>query len=81
MNTTEKILAAAEFIRSRVNMEPTVGLVLGSGLGDYTDTLEDVTRIPYSEIPNFPVPTIAGHAGALVFSARSSSDKLRQVPA
>ncbi len=74
MNTTEKILAAAEFIRSRVGMRPTVGLVLGSGLGDYTDTLEDVTRIPYSEIPNFPVPTIAGHAGALVFGRKNGKE-------
>ena len=74
MNTTEKILAAAEFIRSRVDMRPTVGLVLGSGLGDYTDTLEDATRIPYSEIPNFPVPTIAGHAGALVFGRKNGKE-------
>ena len=74
MNITEKILAAAEFIRSRVDMRPTVGLVLGSGLGDYTDTLEDVTCIPYSEIPNFPVPTIAGHAGALVFGRKNGKE-------
>lgn len=74
MNTTEKIFAAAEFIRSRVTMRPTVGLVLGSGLGDYTDTLEDLIRIPYSEIPNFPVPTIAGHAGALVFGRKNGKE-------
>ena len=74
MDTTAKILAAAEFIRSRVNMQPTVGLVLGSGLGDYSNTLEDAVRIPYSEIPNFPVPTIAGHAGALVFGRKNGKE-------
>lgn len=70
MDNTAKIFAAAEFIRSRITMQPKIGLVLGSGLGDYTDTLEDAVRIPYSEIPNFPVPTIAGHAGALVFGRK-----------
>ena len=74
MDTTAKILAAAEFIRSKVTMQPTVGLVLGSGLGDYSDTLEDAVRIPYSEIPNFPVPTIAGHAGALVFGRKNGKE-------
>ena len=74
MDTTTKILAAAEFIRSRVAMQPTVGLVLGSGLGNYSDTLEDAIRIPYSEIPNFPVPTIAGHAGALVFGRKNGKE-------
>lgn len=70
MDNTAKIFAAAEFIRSRITMQPKIGLVLGSGLGDYTDTLEDAVRIPYSEIPNFPVPTIVGHAGALVFGRK-----------
>ena len=70
MDTTAKIFAAAEFIRSRVSLKPTIGLVLGSGLGDYADTLEDAVRIPYAEIPDFPVPTIAGHAGALVFGKK-----------
>ena len=74
MDTTAKILAAAEFIRSRITMQPVVGLVLGSGLGDYSNTLEDAIRIPYSEIPNFPVPTIAGHAGALVFGRKNGKE-------
>ena len=74
MDITAKILAAAQFIRSRVTMLPTVGLVLGSGLGDYADTLEDAVRIPYSEIPNFPVPSIPGHSGALVFGRKCGKD-------
>ena len=70
MNITERIFAAADYIRSRTDLRPNLGLVLGSGLGDYADTLEDAVRIPYSQIPNFPVPTIAGHAGALVFGKK-----------
>ena len=70
MTDYEKIKAAAEYIRSHVSIRPTIGLVLGSGLGGYADTLEDAVRIPYSEIPNFPVPTIPGHSGALVFGTK-----------
>jgi len=58
MTDYEKIKAAAEYICARVSARPTMGLVLGSGLGGYADTLEDAVRISYSEIPNFPVPTI-----------------------
>ena len=74
MNITEKIMAAAEYIRSKVSIQPTIGMVLGSGLGDFADTLEGAVRIPYTEIPNFPVPSIAGHSGALVFGRKCGKD-------
>ena len=74
MTNAEKIKAAAEYISSRVDIRPTIGLVLGSGLGGYADTLEDAVRIPYSEIPNFPVPTIPGHSGALVFGKKDGKE-------
>ena len=74
MDITAKIYAAADYIRSRVTMQPTVGLVLGSGLGDYGNSLEDAVRIPYSEIPNFPKPTISGHAGALIFGRKDGKE-------
>ena len=74
MTITEKITAAADNIRSLVSLRPTVGLVLGSGLGDYADTLEDAVKIPYSQIPNFPVPTIPGHSGALVFGRKQGRE-------
>ena len=70
MHIMEKITAAAEYIRSQTDYRPTVGLVLGSGLGDFADTLEDAARIPYSDIPYFPVSTAPGHAGALVIGRR-----------
>ncbi len=70
MTLQEKITAAAEYILGRISLRPTVALVLGSGLGDYADTLEDAVKIPYSEIPNFPQPTVEGHAGAFVFGKK-----------
>jgi purine-nucleoside phosphorylase len=57
---------AAAVIREFTQDEPTVGLVLGSGLGGLADTLEDATVIPYEEIPGFPRSTAPGHSGKLV---------------
>ena len=74
MELTQKITAAADYIRSRIPHIPTIGMILGSGLGDYADLLEDPVRIPFSEIPNFPTPTVPGHSGALVFGRRQGKD-------
>jgi purine-nucleoside phosphorylase len=57
--------SAAQVLRERGVRPPRVGLVLGSGLGAFADTLEGLRRIPYTEIPGFRAPTIAGHAGNL----------------
>ena len=67
MTLQDKITAAAEYVLRQVSLRPTVALVLGSGLGDYADTLELSVKIPYSQIPNFPQPTVEGHTGAFVF--------------
>ena len=74
MDTTAKSQAAAEYMRSRPSLRPTVGLVLGSGLGDFADTLEDTLRIPFSEIPHFPLPTVPGHTGAVVIGRKGGRD-------
>ena len=66
MELSNRIHAAAEFIRSRLTALPTVGLILGSGLGDFADTLENRVVIPFSQIPDFPQPTVEGHVGAFV---------------
>ena len=59
--------AAAATIRKERREAPLVGLVLGSGLGAFTEALADRRAIPYNRIPNFPVPTgVVGHAGELV---------------
>jgi purine-nucleoside phosphorylase len=57
---------AVALIRSRTSHQPTVGLVLGSGLGPLAEQITDATIIPYDAIPHFPVSTVAGHAGRLV---------------
>jgi purine-nucleoside phosphorylase len=58
--------AAARLILGRTPLRPRIGLVLGSGLGGFADSLADATRIPYAEIPAFPRSTAIGHAGQLV---------------
>jgi purine-nucleoside phosphorylase len=57
---------AIDVIRSRTNLQPTVGLVLGSGLGGLADLLTDSTAIPYEDIPGWPLSTVHGHSGRLV---------------
>lgn len=57
---------AAQLILQRTPLRPKIGLVLGSGLGAFADSLSDATRIPYAEIPSFPHSTAIGHAGQLV---------------
>ena len=57
---------AAQSILQRTPLRPRIGLVLGSGLGGFADSLTDATKIPYSEIPAFPRSTAIGHAGQMV---------------
>ena len=62
---------SAEYIQSKLKVTPEIGLILGSGLGILADEIEDAVAIPYSEIPNFPVSTVHGHAGQLVIGQLS----------
>ena len=73
MELIDRILAAADYIRPFVKTPPTVGLILGSGLGDFADTLEDKVVIPFSDIPHFPQATVEGHTGAFVFGTREGT--------
>lgn len=66
-----KIQNAAEFLRNKFGQQPQIGLILGSGLGILADEIEDAVKIPYSEIPDFPVSTVEGHAGQLVVGTLS----------
>jgi purine-nucleoside phosphorylase len=54
-------------VRARARVVPRVGVVLGSGLGAFADTLRELQKIPYAEIPNIPPSRVIGHAGNLVF--------------
>jgi len=66
MSEHEKALEAAQLISARTKLKPQIGLILGSGLGAFADSLKDATLIRYQYIPHFPVSTAVGHAGRLV---------------
>lgn len=57
---------AAQLVLSKTQLRPRIGLVLGSGLGAFADSVSSATRIPFSEIPHFPPSTAPGHAGQMV---------------
>lgn len=57
---------AAEFIQKRIEVQPTLGLILGSGLGDVVKAIEDPIFIDYKDIPGFPKTTVPGHKGRFV---------------
>lgn len=57
---------SAAYIQERIPQNPTLGIILGSGLGALVDIMEEKTVIPYGEIPHFPQSHVAGHAGNLV---------------
>ena len=62
-----KIMESVEYIKSKVNRTPKIAVILGSGLGDLVNSVEDIEDIAYENIPNFPVSTVEGHEGKLVF--------------
>ncbi len=62
-----KINQTADYLRSRVEDMPRTAIILGTGLGALVDHIDDKLYIPYSEIPNFPVSTVEGHSGNLIF--------------
>jgi purine-nucleoside phosphorylase len=64
--TLDQINAAAEFIRGQTQHQPSVGLILGSGLGPLADEVQSADHVPFDRIPHFPVSTILGHDGRLV---------------
>lgn len=65
----DKINQTADFLRSKVSDMPKLAIILGTGLGNLVDYIEDKVYIPYSEIPNFPVSTVQGHSGNLIFGS------------
>ena len=63
----EKIKESAEYIASKVKDMPKTAVILGTGLGELVNHIEITETIPYSEIPNFPVSTVEGHSGKMIF--------------
>jgi purine-nucleoside phosphorylase len=66
-----KIKEATAYIRHIIDVKPQVGIVLGSGLGSFTKELQIEKEIPYADIPHFPVSTVEGHSGKLIFAELS----------
>ncbi len=62
----DQVKAAADLVRSRIPCVPQVGVVLGSGLGAFADSLEDAVTISYEDVPGWPPSRVIGHAGRLV---------------
>lgn len=65
----EELQEAVDFIRAKTKTKPEIGVILGSGLGSFVDTMNIECEIPYEEIPNFAPPTVEGHGGKLVIGS------------
>ena len=65
-NEYQKIIETANYIKDKANINPKIAIILGSGLGNFTENIEDSIEIKYEEIPNFPISTVKGHGGKLV---------------
>ena len=72
----ERIQETALFLRSKIHTYPETAIILGTGLGKLANEITDAYRIPYSEIPNFPVSTVEGHSGNLIFGKLGEKDVL-----
>ncbi len=69
-----KIKETADFIGSKTSVKPQIGIILGTGLGGLVNEIDIIDSIPYSDIPNFPVSTVKGHQGRLIFGKLSGKD-------
>lgn len=67
INWLEKIKETATYIQKRIDKSPHTAIILGTGLGELVNHIDIQTAIPYEEIHNFPVSTVEGHKGQLIF--------------
>ncbi|XP_031825947.1 purine nucleoside phosphorylase isoform X2 [Nomia melanderi] len=65
--TFEALQESAQFLLDRIKIKPKIGIICGSGLGSLADSLENKQCFPYEDIPHFPVSTVKGHKGQMVF--------------
>ncbi len=70
----EKLKETAEFLKKETGMTPVAGIILGSGLGGLVEEMEISHKIAYEDIPNFPVSTVDGHDGQLIFGRLGGKD-------
>ncbi len=74
--TIEDMDRIAEEIRSRITIQPEIGLILGSGLGALSNSIKDPVIIPYHDLPGWPISTVEGHAGELVIGTLEGKEVL-----
>ena len=72
----EKIQETASWLKQRMSTSPKTAIILGTGLGQLASEITDTYEFPYNEIPNFPVSTVEGHAGKLIFGKLDGVDIL-----
>ena len=63
----EQVKETAQWIKEHTKLRPLTAIVLGTGLGHLAEEIDIVDEIPYDQIPNFPVSTVEGHSGRLLF--------------
>jgi purine-nucleoside phosphorylase len=72
--TLEQIDETTNAVRAKITTKPRVAIILGSGLGGLVDAIDQPNNIPYNEIPRWPVSTVIGHQGQLVFGKLEGQD-------
>jgi purine-nucleoside phosphorylase len=70
----EKIKETVAYIAERITNRPHIGIILGSGIGELANEIDAEIKIPYDSIPNFPVSTVSGHDGQLIFGKLNGVD-------
>ncbi|MBR1840247.1 MAG: purine-nucleoside phosphorylase [Prevotella sp.] len=71
-----KIKETAEWLKTRMSQQPSVAIILGTGLGSLVEEIETSLEIAYKDIPNFPVSTVEGHDGKLIFGKLGGKEVL-----
>lgn len=74
MDYINKINESIKYIKEKTKRKPSIGLVLGSGLGSLGEKIENPTIIEYKDIPNFPISTVKGHKGQLIIGQLGGKD-------
>lgn len=74
MEIREQLIETVAFIRTRTKATPPIGIILGTGLGALAEEISKETVIPYEQIPHFPLSTVEGHAGRLLFGKLGGKD-------
>ena len=71
-----QIQETAQWIKAHTSLRPNTAIVLGTGLGRLAEEIEVIEKFPYADIPNFPVSTVEGHSGCLIFGRLGNKEVL-----